>query len=392
MRVLGYSPRVKNLIRQDTVPLTLSLIMALNGFVNLAMGLGSFLGWTPSLSQVPQYLRLAPEIRTSGMISVFLGVLLLMLGKGLYERRRRSWRLSLCVLCLLLGNSLYRNLFHGTTPTTAWVNLLLIVGLLLYRNRFQERSDTYLGYAQIIALVSIVFALGYAVVGSYLLRDEFNGITNWSDAIYFAVVTHSTVGYGDITPRTETAKIFTATVIPIGLAAFATAITALVGPAVERRMRGVLNLMQRIQNVKDHVVVCGMSHVAETVIEELQRQGIVHVIIEDREGLVAQLQGKGHDVIVGDASRRDVLLEANMAQASAVICAFDSDSVNMLIAVTAREIRDGLPKSRCRIIVRIEDEENIPKALRVGADEVVSPSTLGGQLMVNKALQVSPGV
>ena len=343
------------------------------------------------MARVPQYLRLSPEVRTSAIISVLLGVLLLMLGKGLYERRRRAWRTSLVVLPLLLANNVFRNLCRGTAPPTAWVTLLLIAGLLLFRKHFHVRSRVALGYAQIVALVSVAFAFGYATVGSYLMREQFNGLETWSDAVYFAVVTHSTVGYGDITPKTENAKVFTATVIPVGLAAFAAALTSLIGPAMERRMKGVLNLMQRIQQATNHVILCGYSNVSETAIEELRKHDIAYLIVDEREDLVAQLQAKGHDVIAADATCKETLQEANIYQASAVIAAFDSDAANILVAVTAKELRDAREKARFRIIVRVEDEENIEKAKRVGADEVVSPSTLGGQLMVSKARESSGG-
>jgi voltage-gated potassium channel len=359
--------------------------MALNGFLNLATGLASFVGWSLNADQVPEYLRLSPVVRTSGILSVLLGGLLLFLGKGLFERRRRAWNLSLLVLAILLANNVYRNLYRGTAPPTAWVTLLLLVGLLVFRKHFRMKIESRLGYGQVVALVSLVFAFTYAIGGSYMLRTEFNGIAGIPDAVYFAVVTYSTVGYGDVTPKTETAKLFTATLIPIGLAAFATALTALIGPAMERRMKGVLNLMQKIQHSTNHVIVCGLTNVSETVIEELQKQGTAYLIVENREDLVEQLRAKGHDVLQGDATRKEVLREASFDNATAVVSAFDSDSENILVAVTAKELRDARPKCTARIVVRIEDEENIQKALRVGADDVVSPSTLGGQQMVARA-------
>jgi len=383
--ILWQSAPVRRLVHRDSIPIAMSAVMALNGFANLATGLGSFLGWSPALDRVPLYLRLSPIVRTSGIITVLLGAVLLVLGKGLYERRRRSWRASLIVLGLLLANNVSRNLYRGTAPPTAWVTLLLILGLLVFRKHFRVRSETTLGYGQVVALISVVFAMGYAIVGSYLIRDQFNGIGTWSDAVYYSIVTYSTVGYGDITPRTETAKVFTATVIPVGLAAFAMAITALIGPAVERQMKGVLNLMQRINQATNHVIVCGYSNVSETAIEEMQKQDICYLVIDDREELVAQLRAKGHDALAADATRRETLMDANVYSATAVMATFDSDATNMLVAVTARELRDSHAKTDFRIVVRIEDEENIEKARRVGADEVVSPSTLGGELMVARA-------
>ena len=149
-------------------------------------------------------------------------------------------------------------------------------------------------------------------------------------------------------------------------------------------MKGVLNLMQRIQQATNHVILCGYSNVSETAIDELQKHNIAYLVIDEREELAAHLQAKGHDVLAADATRKETLEKASIYRASALIAAFDSDATNMLVAVTAKELRDVRQKARFRIIVRVEDEENIEKARRVGADDVVSPSTLGGQLMVSK--------
>ena len=146
--------------------------------------------------------------------------------------------------------------------------------------------------------------------------------------------------------------------------------------------------MQKLQHVDHHAIVCGYTSVSETVIQELQNRNMPCVIIEDREGLIAALRGKGHDIIIGDPARRDTLEAAKFNRAAAVICASDSDAVNILVTVTARNLRDALKKTPddLRIVTRIENEENIEKARHVGADEVISPSSMGGRLMAEKAV------
>ncbi|NDO91033.1 two pore domain potassium channel family protein [Cellulosimicrobium cellulans] len=56
------------------------------------------------------------------------------------------------------------------------------------------------------------FALAY-----YLMADQFVGIENRTDALYFAVVTLGTVGFGDVHPTGEAAKIVTMVQIALDL-------------------------------------------------------------------------------------------------------------------------------------------------------------------------------
>ena len=146
-------------------------------------------------------------------------------------------------------------------------------------------------------------------------------------------------------------------------------------------------MMKKFQQISNHVIVCGYTNVSESAVDELQARGIPYIIIDDREDLALQLRSKGHDVIWGNAARREVLEQANLQKATALMATFDSDSTNVLIAITARKVRDADTKCSFRILVRVEDEQNIDKAYQVGADEVISPSTLAGRLMTSKAIE-----
>ena len=97
------------------------------------------------------------------------------------------------------------------------------------------------------------------------------------------------------------------------------------------------------------------------------------------------------DAVDGDAARRDTLEQVNLEGAVALIAAYDSDSVNILIAITAKEFRDTVEGCRARIVVRVESEESIAKAGQVGADEVISPSTSAGRLMAKRAVEALAG-
>ena len=379
---------MRRLLQASWIAQIIAAVIALNGFLNVATGLISVFQVRANLGldAVPDYLRVGTGKHISGLFSVFLGLLLIAVGRGLYERRRRAWGVALVVLIVLVLNNLYR----ATTPQTAILSILLIAGLFMSRRLFRVRAETSFEYTQIIAIVSVLFALTYGIVGSHLLRDQFEGLQTWTDSLYFTFVTYSTLGYGDIFPKTANARMFVVSMIPIGLASFITAMTALIGPMIERRLKGVLRIMKRFQKT-EHVVICGYSHVSESAVDELRERNTPYVIVDDRQNIVTYLRGKGHDVFLGDAARRDTLEQVNLEGAVALIAAYDSDSVNILIAITAKEFRDTVEGCRARIVVRVESEESIAKAGQVGADEVISPSTSAGRLMAKRAVEALAG-
>ena len=115
------------------------------------------------------------------------------------------------------------------------------------------------------------------------------------------------------------------------------------------------------------------------------------VTIDDRERIVQLLRAKGHDVLEGDPTLRETLLEANVVTAQAVVATYDADSMNTLTAVNAKDVRDDTPGARFAILVRIEDEENVDKVRKLGVDQVISPSTLGGRLLASRAVESADG-
>ncbi len=325
----------------------------------------------------------------SGLVRIVYGIFLLLLAKALMERRRWAWAVALCMsvvsLPIYLHDAIQAESVLGLVPA-----LLVIATLLARRRTFSVRGSIRLSYGQVVAILAVALALAYGIVGAYLLRDQFHGINGWSDAAYFALVAYATLGYDydveGIYPVGSDARWFSVSMFMIGVTLFVTALSVTLGPIVEGRMKGVMSLVKRFQRLSDHVVVCGYSGVAASVLDELRDRNVVAVIVDDREKIAQSLRGKGHDVLEEDPTLRDTLLEANVLTAQAVIASFDSDSTNTLVAVNAKDLRDANPGSGFAILVRIEDEENVEKVRRLGVDQVISPSTLGGRLLAQQAV------
>ena len=327
----------------------------------------------------------------SGLVRIFIGILLFLLARRLFERRRMAWGASLILLAVVAVINL-PPVIAGHHPGLLISTLLLIAALLGFHRTFSVRAARRASYGQVVAAIAVALAMAYGIVGSYLLRDQFNGVDGWSDAAYFALVAYVTLGYdydvAEIYPVGSDAKWFVVSVFLIGVTLFITALSVTLGPIVEGRVKGVMSLVKRFQRLSDHIVVCGYSGVAASIIDELRDRDVITLIIEDREHLVQQLRAKGHDVLQGDATLRETLLDANVVTARALIASYDSDSMNTLVAVNAKDLRDDRPEVHYAILARIEDEENVDKVRRLGVDQVISPSTLGGRLLAERAVEL----
>ncbi len=376
-----------NALVRRYAPDLVAVLMAANGFYTLASGLSEIFHLDQylalELNQVRPYLEVVAAPQLDGFVAVFLGVLFIALGKGLAERRRRACHWAVAALLL----NVLSHLVQGLPLQNCILSAAGLVLLGLLRTEFTRHSQPRRGtYAEVIAVLSIFFALAYGIGGAYLLRTEFSGIDTWTDAVYFTVVTYSTLGYGDMLPQSANAKWFAISMVSIGIGSFITALTVLLGPLIENRLKGVFAVVSKLQKSVDHIVVCGYTKVTESIVDELQARQVPFVIIDEREAIVAYLKNSGLDVLHGDPTERAVLKQANVSRATAVIAATDSDATNALVALTACVLRQDEQQHPFRIVVRIEDEENVAKVESIGVDEIISPSTLGGQLMAQRAL------
>ena len=361
-----------------------AVVIALSGLAQLALGVGRLL----APDEVLVFNESGDEV--SGLARILIGVLLILLARDLLERRRRAWTAALILLSAVVVTTA-QGWIAGEGIIALALTLLMIAALLAFHRTFSVRATRRISYGQVVAAVAVGLALAYGIVGSYLLRDQFEGIDGWTDAAYFALIAYSTLGYDyDVAamyPVGSDARWFVVSMFLIGVTLFITALSVTLGPIVEGRMKGVMSLVKRFQRLNNHVVVCGYSGVAASVVDELRDRDVAVLIVDDRERMAQLLRAKGHDVLEGDPTLRDTLLEANVVTSQAVIAAYDSDSMNTLAAVNAKDLRDDTPSARFSILVRIEDEENVEKVRKLGVDQVISPSTLGGRLLASRAVE-----
>ena len=357
--------RTRAAVLSATVVAVLSVV---TGLVNI--GATTISG--PLATFVPEYVA-----RTAGFTGTMTGFLMLVSTYGL----RRGYRVAWTSTVVLLPITALQGLAQSSVLSLPLVALsvLSLPAVLLNYQYFDRRVD--LNTTQLASLAAIVGVQAYGTIGTYALRDEFPQVNTVLDAFYFTLVTASTVGYGDITATTQFGRLFSMSVLLTGVASFGVALGTLLGPLIEARLATALGNMsdKQLELLEDHYIVLGYGDLTEPILENLDRDASV-VVTRDTER-AKQLRDHGVEVVTGNPSDEEPLQRVHVERAKALIAATNDDAQDALSILTARELNPNL-----RIVAAATDRENVRKLRRAGADVVLSPSVLGGRLLVESAL------
>ena len=216
-----------------------------------------------------------------------------------------------------------------------------------------------------IFVVIVAGASGFALI---------EGLT-FLDAIYLTTQTVTSVGYGDIPPKSETGRLFATIFMLVGGGAVLYALSMLAQSIVQSGIVTVFGGQRQRRNMsrlENHFIVCGAGRVGSRVIRELRKQHYSFVVIERDEKLVAPLIEAGEFVIVGDATLEDNLKKACVGKAKGLAACLPDDADNVYVVLTARDLNREM-----HIVARAVEEQAEPKLIRAGANRVVAPTIIG---------------
>lgn len=320
--------------------------------------------------------QILPVVQFGG---VLFGFLLAVVTLGLRRQKRVAWVLGVLALPLLIVIPL-ASLQSTHIPL---LGLIVVTFPLLIYNRAHFEASLNLTSLQLASLGSIVGVLAYGTIGSYAMRDQFIELHTWTDSAYYVLVTIATVGYGDITPTTAQAKWFSLSVIIFGTGAFTAAIGALVIPAIEKRMASAVGNIKpsELSLMEDHILVLGYSDITDSLIHQLTDTVDVIVVTADPDE-AALIDDRDINVLTGDPTDEAVLSEAAIEYARGIVVATRNDANDVLAILAARTLNPDV-----RIVAAANEPRNARKLNEVGADEVISPSDLGGILLGKSILE-----
>ncbi|TWT61591.1 potassium channel family protein [Rubinisphaera italica] len=233
----------------------------------------------------------------------------------------------------------------------------------------------------ILALLTLLIVggtLGFRIVNE----------TSWLESLYLAVITLTTLGCRD--PATSNATMaFVVIYLGFGLGLFSYSLFSLGQSLLDPQFRQFWKqrrMINKIDSLKDHHIVCGFGRMGRTICEYLDRRNRPFVVI-DLDGDVLEAHCTAHNwlYIVGDATDDVHLQNAGISRASSLASVLPSDSDNTYVVLSARMLNNGL-----QIVARASDEKAIQKIERAGATRVISPFSSGGMKMAR--FMINPSV
>lgn len=232
-------------------------------------------------------------------------------------------------------------------------------------------------------IIYATLALFAAVMIVYLDRDAYRDVQDnqlsFLDCLYYATVSLSTTGYGDITPFTPTARLINVLVITPLRVAF---LIVLIGTTVETltsQSRQALKIQRWRSRVRNHTVVIGYGTKGRTAVAAMVGDEVAPadiVVVDENAAALERAKSAGLVTVHGDATKSEVLRLAGAQHAKSIIVATDDDASAVLVTLTAREIA---PKAK--IIAAAREAENQHLLEQSGADSTVVSSETAGRLL-----------
>ena len=228
-----------------------------------------------------------------------------------------------------------------------------------------------------------LLALFAAVLIVYLDRDGYRDVQenqmSFLDCLYYATVSLSTTGYGDITPLSPSARLINVLVITPLRVAF---LIVLIGTTVETltaASRQALKIQRWRNSVRNHTVVIGYGTKGKTAVAAMVGDGVPPgeiVVVDTDQASLDTASAAGLVTVRGDANRSDVLRLAGAQRAETIIVATNSDPTAVMVTLSARELAPT-----AKIIASVREAENAHLLQQSGADSVVVSSETAGRLL-----------
>jgi voltage-gated potassium channel len=224
-------------------------------------------------------------------------------------------------------------------------------------------------------LVIAIGTLGYLVIED-----------GWSllDAYFMTIITITTVGYREVHPLSPAGQIFTSFLVVTGLGVLLYTLARVAQAVFEGELVNVLGkrrMMNRIDEIEGHYIICGFGKVGRPVADGLSLEGLPFVVVESGAEVEDALTELGFLYLIGDATDESVLERAGVGRAKTLLALLPSDADNLYITIAARDLNPGI-----KVIARATDQSGEIRLKRAGAHDVVSPARIAGLRVLQAAV------
>jgi len=232
-------------------------------------------------------------------------------------------------------------------------------------------------------LLSVLLALCILVLGAtgYMVIEGWDFL----DAVYMTVITLTTVGYGEVHEMSRIGQLYTILLIFIGVAFCLYVAGSVVQFMIEGRIRTILgrrSLDKKIDQLKNHYIICGYGRIGRVLCNQLKRKPIDLVVIDKNRELIPILDEDKVLYLSGDATDEANLNKAGIQRAKGLIAVMATDTDNVFLVLTARQLNPDL-----YIIARASQDKAKSKLQAAGANKVESPYEMGAVSMAQRIIR-----
>jgi len=212
-------------------------------------------------------------------------------------------------------------------------------------------------------------------------------IEGWSfiDSLYMTIITISTVGFEEVHALGTMGRAFNILLIIGGTSVMLYTLTSVVQYLLEGQLVNIWGrrrMKDRISKLNNHVILCGYGLVGREVARVFESESTPFVVIEADAQVVALAAESNYMVIEGNATSDDVLVEAGIHRARALVAALGTDADNVYVTLSAREMRPDL-----FVVARHSAAESESKLIHAGANRTMSPYRIGGRRLAMLTLR-----
>jgi voltage-gated potassium channel len=240
-------------------------------------------------------------------------------------------------------------------------------------------KSIYKNLIQLISLITIFLVIG--VLGFYYIENE-----TFIDALWYATMTLTTVGYGIPDDITDEGKLFSIFLMLFGIGIVFYGLTTLslefINGNIFREYKQS-KIEKQMNNIKNHIIICGFGRNGNQVAKKLETLNKQYVVVDKEQNLKTNDAYKNALFLLGDGVDDATLLQAGIKHAKALITALPSDADNLFIVITAKQLNPNI-----KIISRASNINSVNKLKIAGADNVIMPDKIGGEHMAS--LLVTP--
>ncbi|MDT5123778.1 MAG: voltage-gated potassium channel [Acidobacteriota bacterium] len=230
------------------------------------------------------------------------------------------------------------------------------------------------------ALFAVLAAVAIGTLGFHLLEGW-----SLSDSLYATLQTVTTVGYGDVTPKTTAGRIFASIYMFVGVGTVLYVLTSTAQTIIQSERLAAFGERRRqreMSKLHDHFIICGAGRVGSRIISAMESAHVHFIAIESDAPRVAELIERNVHVLVRDATLEETLRDAGVERARGLAACLPDDADNVYVVLIARGLNPNL-----HIVARAVEEQAEEKLIRAGANRVVAPTIIGSHRMAQALMK-----